>query len=105
VESFARTSAAPSGSAVPEPPGTSTRPEDSRCPVPFPYQSVDLRVRKDFPSLGGTRLGLTLDAFNILNHNNFGCFNTGDRNATNFGEPGCVISDARRFVIGAEYDF
>ncbi|HEV8124627.1 MAG TPA: carboxypeptidase regulatory-like domain-containing protein [Gemmatimonadales bacterium] len=74
-------------------------------PGTFPYQTVDLRLRKDFPSLGGTRLGLTLDAFNVLNHNNFGCYNTGNRTDANFGDPGCVVSDARRFVIGAEYDF
>jgi hypothetical protein len=74
-------------------------------PGTFPYQSVDLRLRKDFPSIRGTRLGITLDAFNIFNRDNFGCYNTGNRNDANFGDPSCVVSDARRFVIGAEYDF
>jgi outer membrane receptor protein involved in Fe transport len=74
-------------------------------PGTFPYQSVDLRLRKDFPSIRGTHLGITLDAFNIFNRDNFGCFNTGNRDDTNFGDPSCVVSDARRFVIGAEYDF
>lgn len=74
-------------------------------PGTFPYQSVDLRVRKDFPNLGRSTLGVTLDLFNALNHDNFGCYNTGDRNATNFGQPGCVVSDARRVQVGMEYNF
>lgn len=75
------------------------------APGTFPYQTVDLRLRKDFPGIRGTRVGLTLDAFNVLNHDNFGCFNTGNRDDANFGDPGCVVSDARRLQFGAEYDF
>jgi hypothetical protein len=74
-------------------------------PGTFPYRSVDLRLRKDFPSIRGTTLGITLDAFNILNHDNLGCYNTGNRTDTNFGDATCTVSDARRFQIGAEYDF
>jgi outer membrane receptor protein involved in Fe transport len=74
------------------------------------YRSVDLRLRKDLPAIGGTRLGLTLDAFNIFNYDNFGCFATppnlpsGDPDP-NLGTPGCVVSDPQRFQFGAEYDF
>jgi hypothetical protein len=70
------------------------------------YRSVDFKLRKDFPSLRGTRLGLTLDAFNVFNYDNFGCFNTpGNQNDPNFGVPNCLNGDARRVQIGAEYDF
>ncbi len=69
------------------------------------YRSVDMRLRKDFPSISGTTLGVTLDGFNIFNYDNFGCFNTGNRNDANFGTPGCVVTDARRFQLGVEYNF
>ncbi len=75
-------------------------------PGTFPYQNLDIRLRKDlYPFGGNVRYGLTLDVFNALNHTNFGCFQTGDRNADNFGRPTCLVSDARRFQIGAEANF
>lgn len=81
-------------------------------PGTFPYRNVDMRLRKDFPHFGrtATSVGLTLDVFNTFNHNNFGCFNTAVTNAAgahdpNFGKPGCVVSDARRIQVGAEYNF
>jgi hypothetical protein len=83
-------------------------------PGTFPYRNVDLRLRKDFPRLGRSSLGITLDMFNAFNRNNFGCYNVGDRNANDgavpvphstFGNPGCVVSDARRVQFGAEYTF
>ena len=76
-------------------------------PGTFPYQNLDMRLRKDFPHFGrtATAIGLTLDVFNATNHNNFGCFNTGNPTDTAYGTPGCVVSDARRYQIGAEYNF
>ncbi|MEP6508763.1 MAG: TonB-dependent receptor, partial [Gemmatimonadales bacterium] len=77
-------------------------------PGTFPYQNVDMRLRKDFPRFGGslTTIGLTLDVFNTLNHNNFGCYNVGNpSDAVNYGTPGCVVSDARRYQLGAELNF
>ncbi len=74
-------------------------------PGSFPYQNLDLRFWKDFPNFGGSSLGVTADLFNALNHNNSGCCNSADRNATNFGEPTCVVSDARRLQVGLEYTF
>jgi hypothetical protein len=73
----------------------------------FPYQRVDMRFRKDFPNFGRSNMafGVTLDVFNALNHTNLGCFNTGNPNDVNFGKAGCVVTDARRFQVGAEYNF
>ena len=77
------------------------------APGTFPYQNVDLRLRKDFPSFGRTTtaFGITLDVFNTLNHDNLGCYATGNRNDNNFGQPTCTTSDARRYQLGAELDF
>ncbi|MGH7560186.1 MAG: hypothetical protein ACRENB_04115, partial [Gemmatimonadales bacterium] len=69
------------------------------------YRKVDLRLRKDFPNIGRSSLGLTLDVFNAFNRNNFGCFATGNLTAPNFGLPSCVVSDARRAQFGAEFNF
>jgi hypothetical protein len=81
-------------------------------PGTFPYQSVDMRLRKDFPRFGrsATAVGLTLDVFNALNHDNLGCYNTDVTNAAlthgpNFGKATCAVSDARRFQFGAELNF
>jgi outer membrane receptor protein involved in Fe transport len=78
----------------------------------FPYQNVNLRLRKDFLNLGTTKsFGLTLDLFNALSHNNLGCYDTGARlngDGTpnpNFGRANCVVTDARRIQVGAQADF
>jgi hypothetical protein len=85
-------------------------------PGTFPYQNIDVRLRKDFPSFGrtATAVGLTFDVFNATNHNNWGCYNTGNRtivvnNVTvpdpSFGVPSCLVTDARRYQFGAELNF
>jgi len=76
-------------------------------PGTFPYQNVDMRLRKDFPSFGRTPVafGFTLDFFNVLNHANLGCYNTGNPTDQNFGKAGCVVTDARRYQLGAELNF
>ncbi|HEV8148708.1 MAG TPA: TonB-dependent receptor, partial [Gemmatimonadales bacterium] len=74
-------------------------------PGTFPYRNVDLKLRKDFPNIGRGALGLTVDIFNVFNRNNFGCFNTGNRDDQNFGQPTCVVTDARRAQLGAEINF
>jgi hypothetical protein len=76
-------------------------------PGTFPYQNVDMRLRKDFPRFGqsATTLGITLDVFNALNHDNLGCYNTGNPKDVHFGEATCTVSDARRYQLGAELNF
>jgi len=78
-------------------------------PGTFPYRNVDMRLRKDLPRFGrsATTVGLTLDVFNALNHNNFGPdYNVGDpTDLANFGKPTGVVTDGRRFQIGAELNF
>jgi hypothetical protein len=77
-------------------------------PGTFPYRNVDMRIRKDFPSFGrtATAVGLTFDVFNAFDRDNFGCFNTGVLPSDlNYGRPGCVVSDARRYQVGAELNF
>jgi hypothetical protein len=78
------------------------------------YSSVDLRLRKDFPAVGGTRFGVTADLFNLLNSDNLGCFDetfiaVGPGGAPDpnerFGNAGCTVGDARRFQLGFQYDF
>jgi hypothetical protein len=83
-------------------------------PGTFPYQNVDMRLRKDLPGLGrsATSLGLTFDVFNTFNHNNLGCygdflgggFNVNGSNP-NFGLANCTVTDARRYQLGAEVGF
>ena len=76
-------------------------------PGMFPYRNVDIRFRKDLPSFGRTptAFGLTLDVFNALNHDNLGCYATGNRDDKNFGKATCSVSDARRYQLGAEINF
>ncbi|MDO8501879.1 MAG: TonB-dependent receptor [Gemmatimonadaceae bacterium] len=76
-------------------------------PGTFPYRNLDLRFRKDFPSFGRTTtaFGITLDLFNALNRDNFGCYKTGNRSDKDFGSPDCIVTDARRYQLGAELNF
>lgn len=86
-------------------------------PGVFPYQKLDLRLRKDFPNFGRTQqaFGVTLDVFNATNHSNYGTnYDVGSPiiivngvrtpNPT-FGKPYAVVSDARKFQLGAELNF
>ena len=75
-------------------------------PGTFPYQNLNLRLRKDFLNLGtANSVGVTADVFNALNHTNLGCYDTGSRTNPNFGKAGCVVTDARRVQLGAQVDF
>jgi len=77
-------------------------------PGTFPYRNVDMRLRKDFPTFGRTAaaFGITVDVFNAFDRNNFGCYNVGaPRTDVNYGNPTCVVTDARRYQLGAELNF
>ena len=77
------------------------------------FKTVDLRLRKDFPSFGGTHLGVTADLFNVFNSNNLGDFDdtairigpSGPEPNPTFGNARQVVSDPRRFQLGMQYDF
>lgn len=70
------------------------------------YRRVDMRLRKDFPNIGRADIGVILDAFNVFNYSNFGCFNTpGNQADPNFGKANCIVSDPRRVQLGVELDF
>lgn len=75
-------------------------------PGTFPYRNLDLRFRKDLYNFGygNVHYGLTLDLFNALNRTNFGCWQTGDANATKF-LPSCTLNDPRRAQLGVEANF
>ena len=68
------------------------------------YKMIDLRLKKDF-TFGRSRFGLSVDAFNVLNSQNLGCYNLGNVNDANFGKAGCTISDPRRVQFGLELGF
>jgi len=72
------------------------------------YRRVDIRLRKDFPEIRGTRLGLTADVFNVFNYMNFTEYALsvppGGR-TWSVGQPTQVLSDPRRVQIGVEYNF
>jgi len=67
-------------------------------PGAWAYRELDLRLRKDFPNVSGTTIGVTVDVFNVLNTSNF----TFDGNS---GTPNGLASDQRRAQIGVEYSF
>ena len=89
--------------------GFSPRKYSFIIPNAWAYRNVDLKLRKDFPEVSGTRLGLTMDLFNVFNFRNFGCYNTGFSSSTSpnpdYGKASCVVSDPRRAQFGAEYTF
>ncbi|MEP7344941.1 MAG: hypothetical protein ABI877_06735, partial [Gemmatimonadaceae bacterium] len=73
------------------------------------FRNVDMRLRKDLPQIGGTRIGIMADLFNAFNFTNYGCFEgfkpkLPEVNA-NVGNASCVISDGRRFQLGAQIDW
>ncbi len=68
------------------------------------YRSVDLRLRKDFPAFYGAQMGVTLDAFNVFNYENMGCFDVGNTDSADH-PANCTAGDGRRVALGVEYNF
>jgi outer membrane receptor protein involved in Fe transport len=73
-------------------------------PGSWAYRRIDLRLRKDFPDISGTTLGVTVDMFNVFNYQNFGCYDVGFHSPT-YGNATCLLSDPRRTQLGIEYTF
>jgi hypothetical protein len=61
------------------------------------YKNLDIRLRKDFPTGRGTRLGVTAEAFNVFNWWSYSYNNNGTISGP--------VNDPRRFQIGAELGF
>lgn len=81
-------------------------PNGFTVPGTFPFQEVDLRLRKNFINFGNTKaFGLTVDVFNAFNRDNLGCYDTGDPTSKTFGNASCTVSDARHVQLGAQVDF
>ena len=70
-------------------------------PNAWAYRTVDVRLRKDFPNISGTTLGVTLDVFNVFNYTNLDYPNFNNGNP----DPNGLLSDGRRAQIGVEYNF
>lgn len=60
---------------------------------------VDLRLAKDIPLPNGMKLGLIAEAFNILNHKNYGAYQTTINNA-GFGSPRQNLLNAYQPRVG-----
>ncbi len=72
------------------------------------YRRVDVRLRKDFPEISGTSLGVTVDMFNLFNFQNFTNYPFSVNAAArtwSVGQPTDLLSDPRRVQIGVEYNF
>jgi hypothetical protein len=83
-------------------PGGFTPPQHAFIfPGAWAYREVDLRLRKDFPNISGTTLGVTVDVFNVFNFNNFSYPDNNNGNP----QPSGLLSDPRKTQIGVEYHF
>jgi hypothetical protein len=67
------------------------------------YESLDLRLSKDFPITGGVRAGIQAEVFNVTNFKNY-CGFEGFYLATNLGQPNCQYN-TRRAQLGANVNF
>jgi len=70
-------------------------------PGAWAYRQVDFRLRKDFPSISGTTLSVTVDMFNVFNFNNFSYPDNNNGKPV----PNGLLSDPRKTQIGVEYHF
>jgi len=81
----------------------------------FATQNVDMRLAKGFDVVGGQRVALQVDVFNVFNSRNFGNFETflgrpgpgqtpNDITNPRFGRP-TEAAEGRRLQVGLRYDF
>lgn len=69
------------------------------------YVILDLRLRKDFPVMRGSRVSVTGDLFNVFNRQVLGGYNLFNPSDPAFGNAGSINNDPRRFQFGVEYSF
>src|SRR6266850_874112 len=72
------------------------------------YRRVDIKLRKDFPEIRGTRLVVSVDVFNVFNYMNFteyALIIPPAGKTWSLGRPTQVLSDPRRVQVGVEYNF
>ena len=87
-------------------PGGFTPPQyDFIIPNAWAYRTVDIRLRKDFPNISGTTLGVTLDVFNVFNYSNFDYDNFLSYTSYPPAPRSTLLSDPRRAQLGIEYNF
>jgi len=87
-------------------PGGFTPPQyDFIIPNAWAYRTVDIRLRKDFPNISGTTLGVTLDVFNVFNYSNFDYDNFLRYTSYPPAPRSTLLSDPRRAQLGIEYNF
>ena len=67
------------------------------------YESLDLRLAKEFVITGGVRAGVQAEVFNVTNHKNF-CGFEGYYLSKDLGKPNCQYN-TRRAQIGANVSF
>jgi|CXWL01.1.fsa_nt_gi hypothetical protein len=87
------------------------RPEkyDFIFPDAWAYRTVDLRVEKSFGIGGDHELGVVLEAFNVFDFENYGCYQgfkppAPEVNAK-FGQPDCLVEPGRRLQAGVTFAF
>jgi hypothetical protein len=77
----------------------------------LPFQQWDVALQKNFYVTSAAYVGARAGVFNVTNHNNYGCFDgfiaplTDAHPNANFGTPGCLITQPRRFQFGLQVGF
>ena len=77
----------------------------------FPFQQWDLALQKNFYVTNAAYVGVRAGVFNVTNHDNFGCYDgfiaplTDPQPNANFGTPGCLVTQPRRFQFGLQVGF
>ena len=80
---------------------------DSRQPGTFPYQNIDMRLRKDFPRFGRTptAFGITLDVFNVTQPRQPRLLQHGQPDGRELRKGRLHRHRCRRYQLGAELNF
>ncbi len=63
----------------------------------FAFRDMDVRLRKEVPTMGTQGADVTLEVFNVFNYQNLGCWGG--------TTPTCIAYGSRRLQLGAGYSF